>query len=398
MAFIDRIPNAKHLALKPPRMVLQEYVQQFERPEYKVPVLPSAISMNNPFNIGSVSPAPIGSISAIDNLSPPPSVEDHTSVPNKPSVTLQEQRPESKLSFWDKLSRFSDSDVSKKIDDFLLGAISASPDSTGWQLFAKGLHNLREGDKQREQVNQTVEYLKSQGMSEEEAQLMAGNKNAFNAFLAQKVNGGNGLSSKAELDRQRQMIELKNSEAISSHMLNDIKRFMDYVKKDPDWNTGNLASAKAYLMFPQHRDMKSLLDSIKGRIGIDRLETMRQYSRNGASGFGNLTEKELDILQSYLGGLDYSLSGQELMHRLQAIDKILRKMKSNVLSLLESNTIQLTEENVRRVTSETASTTPQKMSDNLPVVTSKEDIKNLPVGNRAIVQYGHDSFEIVRDR
>ncbi|WP_375608836.1 MULTISPECIES: hypothetical protein [unclassified Bartonella] len=367
--------------------LLQSIANQ-QKDKHKLPVFLNAISMNDPYKIGSFSPSPIGSIrpSEIDNEgnkpSPipqsetPPQLETSPPISTKP-VPLQEQPPEPNLSFWDKFSRFSQSDVSKNIDDFLMGAITASPNSSGWQLFAKGLKNLHEGDKQRGQVNQTVEYLKSKGYSEEEARFIAGNKDALNAFLLQKVNGGYDARSKEELDRQREMIELKNSEAISTNMLNDIERFMDYVNKNGDWSTGNLADWLAFFKVPQHRDMKSLLDSIKNRIGIDRLETMRRYSRNGASGFGNLTERELDILKSYLGEIDYRLGHKELMYRLKKIHHILGKMKTDVLSLLQNGKIELTAEKVHEVTSQTNSTDSQKGYNNqLPKMGVEEAASN----------------------
>ncbi|WP_175869445.1 hypothetical protein [Bartonella gabonensis] len=250
------------------------------------------------------------------------------------------------------------------------------------------MKHLNEGDKQRGQVNQTVEYLKSKGYSEEEARFIAGNKDALNAFLLQKANGGSDARSKEELDRLRETIELKNSEAISSNTLHDIERFMNYIEEKGEWATGNSANIQAQLGVPQHRDMSSLLDSIKNRIGIDRLEAMRRYSRNGASGFGNLTEKELDVLTSYLGEIKYNLGHKELLFRLKKIHEILGKMKSDVLSLLENGNIAITQENVDKVTSQPRSIASQKGHSDLPLVTSKEQEDALPNGARFVGEDG----------
>ncbi|MBX4336012.1 hypothetical protein [Bartonella raoultii] len=405
MVFMDFDPRDKRVAISTVADRLQEAMEYSKRLDKdrkipftgQLPVLPSVISTNNPYNynIGPFSPAPIGSISPIEEnkTTPiprkeiPPRVGNNASFPIAP-VTPQEQRPNPEPSFWDKLSRFSQSDVSKNIDDFLLGAITASPDSSGWQLFARGLKNLHEGDKQRGKVNQTVEYLKSKGYSEEEARVMAGNKNALNAVLLQKMTGNNDPRSKEEMDRLRETIELKNSEAISSNTINDIERFMAYMEEKGEWATGNLANMQAQLSVPQHRDMSSLLDSIKNRIGIDRLETMRRYSRNGASGFGNLTEKELDILKSYLGEIKYNLGHKELLFRLKKIREILGKMKSDVLALLENGNIALTQENVDKVTLQPHSVAPQQGRSDLPLVTSKEQEDALPSGARFVGEDG----------
>ncbi|WP_246744243.1 hypothetical protein, partial [Bartonella grahamii] len=284
--------------------------------------------------------------------------------------------------------KFFQSDAYQKLKDLFAGMAAAPTDGSGWDALASGVKHLNEGDKQRGQVNQTVEYLKSQGVGEEEARFMAGNKDALNAFLLQKANGGYDARSKEELDRLRETIELKNRETISNNTLHDIERFMNYIEENGEWATGNAASIQAQLGVPQHRDMSSLLDSIKNRIGIDRLETMRQYSRNGASGFGNLTERELDILKSYLGEIKYNLGHKELLFRLKKIHEILGKMKSDVLSLLENNSIALTQENVDKVTSQQHSKAPQQGRNDLPLVTSKEEEDALPSGARFIGEDG----------
>ncbi|WP_375703877.1 hypothetical protein [Bartonella sp. AD13SXNS] len=273
--------------------------------------------------------------------------------------------------------KFFQSDAYQKLKDLFAGMAESSSDGSGWDALASGVKRLNEGDKQRGQVNQTVEYLKSKGYSEEEARFIAGNKDALNAFLLQKVNGGYDARSKEEMDRLRETIELKNSEAISSNTLRDIERFTNYIEETGEWATGNSAAVQAKLGVPQHRDMSSLLDSIKNRIGIDRLETMRRYSRNGASGLGNLTEKELDILKSYLGEIKYNLGHKELLFRLKKIHEILGKMKSDVLSLLENGNIALTQENIDKVTSQSHSTGPQKGYNNqLPKMGVEEAASN----------------------
>ncbi|WP_375620467.1 hypothetical protein [Bartonella sp. TS25HLJMH] len=269
--------------------------------------------------------------------------------------------------------KFFQSDAYQKLKDLFAGMSAAPTDGSGWDALASGVKHLNEGDKQREQINQTVEYLKSKGYSDEEARFIAGNKDALNAFLLQKVNGGYDARSKEELDRLRETIELKNRETISNNTLHDIERFMNYIEENGEWATGNAASIQAQLGVPQHRDMSSLLDSIKNRIGIDRLEAMRQYSRNGASGFGNLTERELDILKSYLGEIKYNLGHKELLFRLKKIHEILGKMKSDVLSLLENRHVALTQENVDKVTSQPHSKAPQQEHSNqLPKMSLEE--------------------------
>uniref|UniRef100_UPI00235DD0D6 hypothetical protein n=1 Tax=Bartonella sp. ML70XJBT.G TaxID=3019093 RepID=UPI00235DD0D6 len=352
--------------------------------------LPSSIvpHMEMPFGVGNHSPMPNVQAFEAQDLKP------HINEPMQARpVDTAAQTPPSAPTDLEKFLqsntyKFFQSDAYKKLQDLFAGMAAAPSGGSGWDALASGVKQLNEGDKQRGKVNQTVEYLKSKGYSEEEARVIAGNKDALNAFFVQTMNGGNASNNKEEMDRLRETIELKNSEAISSNTLHDIERFMNYIEENGGWATGNLADWLAFFRVPEHRDMKSLLDSIKNRIGIDRLETMRRYSRNGASGFGNLTERELEILKSYLGEVDYKLGHKELMFRLKKIREILGKMKSDVLSLLENGNIALTQENVDKVTSQSPFIRPQKGYSNLPVVTSKEQEDALPRGTHFIGEDG----------
>ncbi|WP_375661643.1 hypothetical protein [Bartonella sp. CR127HXZ] len=344
-----------------------------------VPSLPVATFGSQPNPLGmeplpnAIETSDLASLKPKQSQLPEPisSVEPQKSVQPQQSI-VPHQDTGSQQSFWDHLRS---PEFLQRLSDYGIGY--ALSDGTIAQSLANAAMNLRRGDMEREkrgQVNQTVEYLKSKGYSEEEARFMAGNKDALNAFLLQKANGGYDTRSKEELDRLRETIELKNRETISNNTLHDIERFMNYIEENGEWATGNAASIQAQLGVPQHRDMSSLLDSIKNRIGIDRLETMRQYSRNGASGFGNLTERELDILKSYLGEIKYNLGHKELLFRLKKIHEILGKMKSDVLSLLENRHVALTKENVDQVTaSQPHSKAPQQEHSNqLPKMSLEE--------------------------
>ncbi|WP_273788673.1 hypothetical protein [Bartonella grahamii] len=361
------------------------YLQNMQQPYG--PFMPyTAPKTEMPLSVGNHSPMPNALESTPQELKPHVNEQTQPLAPASPTPTPELTDAEKFLQ--SNTYKFFQSDAYQKLKDLFAGMAAAPSGGSGWDALASGVKHLNEGDKQRGQVNQTVEYLKSKGYSDEEARFMAGNKDALNAFLLQKANGGYDARSKEELDRLRETIELKNRETISNNTLHDIERFMNYIEENGEWATGNAASIQAQLGVPQHRDMSSLLDSIKNRIGIDRLETMRQYSRNGASGFGNLTERELDILKSYLGEIKYNLGHKELLFRLKKIHEILGKMKSDVLSLLENNSIALTQENVDKVTSQPHSKAPQQGRNDLPLVTSKEEEDALPSGARFIGEDG----------
>ncbi|WP_375694616.1 hypothetical protein [Bartonella sp. AC158YNML] len=399
--------------------LLQSIANQ-QKDKHKLPVFLNAISMNDPYKIGSFSPSPIGSIrpSEIDNEgnkpSPipqsetPPQLETSPPISTKP-VPLQEQPPEPNLSFWDKFSRFSQSDVSKNIDDFLMGAITASPNSSGWQLFAKGLKNLHEGDKQRGQVNQTVEYLKSKGYSEEEARFIAGNKDALNAFLLQKVNGGNRNSQftndgrmlvedpnapggyryimvkggKSYEEAERAKTLHANNVVRKSILLKDIRYLDEYIKEKGGYATGMVAWFKSIVPGSKENGADKVVKSIKERIASDRIDELKQLSRTGGVGLGNVSDKDLDMLKHSLGALSIDMNVELFTRNLNQIRDVISRLSPEAKAYLLGEDASHSSAN---------QSMPQGGVENLPIISSREELDRYPPGT--IVNYnGHPVYK-----
>lgn len=70
------------------------------------------------------------------------------------------------------------------------------------------------------------------------------------------------------------------------------------------------------------------ISTLKGAIAIERLEKMREISKNGASGFGNLTEVEFTALQNSLGSLS-TVQGPQLLENLKNIRETMLKIYQN---------------------------------------------------------------------
>ncbi|CAK02295.1 hypothetical protein [Bartonella tribocorum] len=384
MVFMDFDQRNRSLALKRKKTgteLLQEAIQENQRFGSQVPALPSMISMNNPYNIGSFSFAPIGSIrpaqigseenkpSPIPREEIPPSVGNHASVPTE-QVIPQEQNSKPEPSFWDKLSRFSQSDVSKNIDDFLMGAITASPDSSGWQRFAKGLKNLHEGDKQRGQVNQTVEYLKSKGYSEEEARFMARNPQMLNGLFTQGMNARSSSQqidntspklspdyygvfnpetkqweanvvkrSKTYEEKKEKLTKQKNffeSELVSQNTNIRLLENTEKLVRSTLTGTNIFAPIFSILSSTDAAILKSNIEAIKKNLARDTLEEMKQKSPNGASGYGNMNIQEFTSLQTRLGNLDPNLRRDVLLEEIIAVKEAVLKARSNTQKLLNN--------------------------------------------------------------
>ncbi|WP_375675946.1 MULTISPECIES: hypothetical protein [unclassified Bartonella] len=368
MVFIDFDPRYKHFELKRKKTTterLQEGIDESQRLDKdrklpfipQVPVLPSMISMNNPYDVYHGSLVPIGSIYPNEENKPsfpiprekiPPSVGNHASVVTEP-VTPQEQNSKPEPSFWDKLSRFSQSDVSKNIDDFLMGAITASPDSSGWQLFAKGLKNLHEGDKQRGQVNQTVEYLKSKGYSEEEAAVMARNPQMLSALLTggdtpklplghqwyinpetgeREARPIKGSLLELEYNQKKRDIEeweigKRNTAAVVAkeinHIVDTVNNALQIIEKNPKKAAGKVGAFAQIIPGADAKTLKNKLKTLEGGVFVRVIEAIKKQSDGGKLGVGPLSNEESRRIVASYGTMDISDKPEELYKTLLKI-------------------------------------------------------------------------------
>lgn len=105
-----------------------------------------------------------------------------------PAAQMQPQQH--KPGLMDRYNAFTESDRGRTLNDFFLGlAMGSNPNQSlagAAQMVATGRAE-RAGKKNQ---NQTVEWLMAQGMSPEEAQMVAGQPNVLSEFLKQRMKGG----------------------------------------------------------------------------------------------------------------------------------------------------------------------------------------------------------------
>jgi hypothetical protein len=73
-------------------------------------------------------------------------------------------------------------------------------------------------------------------------------------------------------------------------------------------------------------DMAGRIDTLKGMVAFDRLNALREASATGASGLGQVTEREIALLAAQLGALDQRLSPPVLLETLDTIDAVMGKL------------------------------------------------------------------------
>ena len=89
----------------------------------------------------------------------------------------------------------------------------------------------------------------------------------------------------------------------------------------------SLALAKGMLPLNEGNDanVNSLLGSIKSSLGLAEISRMKEFSKTGATGFGNFSDKEGARVESNITSLDPKLNRNEIVSRLRQVRESLIK-------------------------------------------------------------------------
>jgi len=98
----------------------------------------------------------------------------------------------------------------------------------------------------------------------------------------------------------------------------NIFRALDIIKESPRTTTG-MGSYLSNIPGTDAKSLKERLASIKANIGFDYLQAMREASPTGGA-LGNVSDKELQGLQSVFGSLEQSLDAEELTYNLNLLN------------------------------------------------------------------------------
>ena len=98
----------------------------------------------------------------------------------------------------------------------------------------------------------------------------------------------------------------------------NIFRALDIIKESPRTTTG-MGSYLSNIPGTDAKSLKERLGSIKANIGFDYLQAMREASPTGGA-LGNVSDKELQGLQSVFGSLEQSLDDAELTYNLNLLN------------------------------------------------------------------------------
>jgi hypothetical protein len=98
----------------------------------------------------------------------------------------------------------------------------------------------------------------------------------------------------------------------------DINRALEKIDQAIIPATGAVGGVAQYIPNTNAYDVRALVQTIKGNIGIDKLQAMRMMSPTGGA-LGNVTEGELATLQATLGNLDQAQSDEQIKYNLKRV-------------------------------------------------------------------------------
>jgi len=146
-----------------------------------------------------------------------------------------------------------------------------------------------------------------------------GYRNVFDAngmLVSQEaIPGGPVATSQAAQAEQTQMY--------NDIVIEDIGKFRNLVENQGLLTpvTGLTGAVARAVPGSPAMDAKALQDTIAASISFDRLQAMRNASPTGGA-LGNVTENELNLLQSTLGSISLSQSDKQLIENLNRLEKI----------------------------------------------------------------------------
>ena len=136
-----------------------------------------------------------------------------------------------------------------------------------------------------------------------------------------------GKVYQAQIDKQKADASKTQSEAVKQGIvLQDLDRALDAITSSPSMTTGLAAQLTAGIGDTPARNVNGLLDTVRANIGFDQLQQMRDASPTGGA-LGQVTERELQLLQSVLGSIDTTQNTGQVQDNL-------RRLKNTYLDIV----------------------------------------------------------------
>ena len=133
------------------------------------------------------------------------------------------------------------------------------------------------------------------------------------------------IPAKSEAEKQAELE--KNKTARTTEVMastSEMNMLSDEVKKAKDmsssFRTGLIGSIASTIPGTEAHNLSKRLDSIKAIVGFDKLSEMRRTSPTGGA-LGNITERELALLQAVWGSVEQSQTKEQFNSNLDRLEK-----------------------------------------------------------------------------
>ncbi|EJF79421.1 hypothetical protein MCO_00987 [Bartonella sp. DB5-6] len=164
-------------------------------------------------------------------------------------------------------------------------------------------------------------------------------ENALGGIRAVPIAGSGAeyklIQEQKEEERKNQQTQMRILETAdrSNRILSASKELLKTVEENPHV-VGFTGSIGSFLPNSKANDFGHMLDSLKASIGLDALRKAKAFSPNGASGFGNLSNMELQALQNSVAALYQDLSAEQMKKSLKTVIDTFNKSNAATRAIL----------------------------------------------------------------
>ncbi|WP_343358290.1 hypothetical protein AAJP84_00890 [Bartonella schoenbuchensis] len=136
-------------------------------------------------------------------------------------------------------------------------------------------------------------------------------------------------------EENKKKIEFADKSFEAEQLIGMVEKLKEKLDKNPGI-VGMIGYWESFLPGTDASRFKSMLNVIKANIAIDKLQKMKHYSPNGASGFGSLSSVEFMALQNSIAALEQDLSPEQMKESFQTIIDTYKKANKATRILLFS--------------------------------------------------------------
>ncbi|WP_455480475.1 hypothetical protein V3564_04900 [Bartonella sp. B12(2025)] len=157
-------------------------------------------------------------------------------------------------------------------------------------------------------------------------------KNAPNGIRAMPI-AGTAAERKLIEERQKKQQQIMETTAKSELVIKTSEKLMKIVDESPHI-VGGLGYWLAKIPGFEAARFGHMLETLKSNIALDALRKAKAFSPNGASGFGNLSNMELQALQNSIAALNQDLSAKQMKESLQTVIDTFNKSNAATRAIL----------------------------------------------------------------